>query len=215
MHVPANVMLDAVGVRRRVFDGLAPVGKLAEWFMATSGADRRALRYVVQLHPLVVQVTLAPDEGRPARRLHAFEGAALPDRGAALGAAVECAAAAVMAGMPEDTAAAVTANAATIEDGGLFVMADPIDELVLLALAGPGGSLGEGDVLGAIVDDQARRERIDERRAPAASPRKRIPVGSRARLPATAAQCLFRRVPKVTATRVTGGTLLRHRPGKQ
>ena len=148
MRVPVNAALDAADVRRHVFDSLAPVRRLAEAFWQKPSE----LRYVVQLHPLLVQIVVAPDEGRPARRLHTFEGARLADRGAALGAAVEEVAAAIVAGMPEETALAVAANAATIEDGGLFVMTDPADELVMLALAGPGGSLGEATILGAIAD---------------------------------------------------------------
>ena len=148
----ADVPLAPAEVRGRLFDALGPVRKLAELFMRTSNADPRLLRYVIQLHPLRVQVTLAPEEGRPAWRLHVFEASRLPDRGAALGEAVEQLTGALLASLPEETATATVLNAGAIEDGGLFVLADPTDETAILGLAGPGGSLGEAVYVGGLSD---------------------------------------------------------------
>ena len=151
MRVPADVTtLDAVDVRRRLFAALDPVRKLAEAFVVSSGGDPRALRYVVQMHPLAVQVTLAPDEGRPAQRLVAFAGRRLPGHGAALEEAVNEFTAGTLAGMPKASAEAAVLNAAVAHEGGLCVMADPTDETALLFFAE--GDMGKGVVLGAIAD---------------------------------------------------------------
>ena len=143
--------VEANDARRRFFDALDPVRKLAELFMRTSGADPRTLRYVVRVHPLTVEVTLSPDEGRPAWSVHVFEARRLPDGGAALKVAVETVAAAILERLPAETAVTV-AGSATLDGGGLFVLADPSDELAMLGLAVPGRSLGEGVVLGALAD---------------------------------------------------------------
>lgn len=149
-----SVTLAPAEVRGRLFDSLAPVRRLAEGFMVTSGGDPRALRFVVQLHPLRLQIVMAPDEGRPARRLYAFEGRQLPGRGAALKAAVEQVAAAILASLPEETATAAMLNTAALADAsaesGLFVMCDANDETAILALAEPGRSLGEAVYIGGL-----------------------------------------------------------------
>jgi hypothetical protein len=147
-------------VRGRLFEALAPVQSLAERFAASGACDVRALRYVVQPHPLVVQITLAPDEGRPALRLFALEARRLPDRGRALEEAVEQFTAAILASLPEETATAAVLNTAALADAsaesGLFVMCDPTDETAVLALAEPGKSLGEGVYIGGLANAPER-----------------------------------------------------------
>ena len=147
-----DVRLAPDAVRAQLFESLAPVMRLAERFAASGACDARALRYVVELHPLRLQVAIAQDEGRPARRLTVVEGRRLPDRGRAVGAAVEALAGVILASLPEETATAAVLNAGALEDGGFFVMADPTDKTAILALAGPGGSLGEGIYVGALAD---------------------------------------------------------------
>ena len=142
-------VLVATDVRARLFDALAPVLVLVD--QAVRGrCDPAALRIVVQLHPLVLQVILAPDEGRPARRVVAFAGRRLPDGGAALDAAVNELAAGVLAALPEKAAEAVLVNAAVAREGGLAVLVNPTDESADLFFAEPGRSLGEGVKIGGI-----------------------------------------------------------------
>jgi hypothetical protein len=142
-------VLVATDVRTRLFDALAPVLVLVEE-AARGRCNPAALRIVLQLHPLTVQITVVPDEGRRARRVVAFSGSKLPDGGAALDSAVNELAAGVLAAMPEQSAEAVLLNAAVARDGGLCVLLDARGESATLLLAEPGKSLGEGVVLGGL-----------------------------------------------------------------
>lgn len=144
-------VLEAEAARQRLCDALAPVVGLAER-AALGRCDPGALRYLIQRDPLVVQVTVAPDEGRPARRIVAFSGSRLPDGGAALGTAVENIAAAILSALPRQSAAAVVLNAADQDRGGLCVLFDPTDATATLFLAVEGKSFDQGVVLGALSD---------------------------------------------------------------
>lgn len=143
-------IVNATDAHRRLFDALAPV--LAHTAAAARGwCDPAAVRLVIQLHPVIVQVVVARAEARP-KSVVSFNAKRLPDRGAALCAAVETFAAGVIASLPESGAAAVLANAAVVaHDGGLYVFVDPNDETAILALTKPGRSLGEGTVIGALA----------------------------------------------------------------
>jgi hypothetical protein len=149
--VRTDGVVNAEDARARLVDALAPVLVLAE-NAARGRCEAGSLRYVVQRDPLMVQVTLAPDEGRPARRIVAFPGSALPDGGAALASAVEAIAAAILSALPQPTAAATLLNAAMAAAGGLCLLFDPTDATATLFTAVDGKSLGEGVVLGALGD---------------------------------------------------------------
>jgi hypothetical protein len=144
--------LTADEVRRRLVAALVPVRQEAEAFLVRAGHDVACVRYVIQVSPLVVQITRVPDEGRPARSIVAFSGDRLPDRGAALGAAVEEFATGILSALPETGAEAVLACAATAADGGLVVVFDPTDETAMLIVAESGRSLGEATLVGGIGD---------------------------------------------------------------
>lgn len=143
--------LAAGDVRAALFAALAPVRAVCEAFLAYEPARRAALRYVVQLHPMVIQVVLTQAEGR-SRCMAAFGAYNLPDGGARLVAAAEAVAAGLIAGLPEKLAAKALATAAMRQgEGGLYLYVDPTDETAILGL-NIAGSLGEGIVLGALMD---------------------------------------------------------------
>ena len=61
----------------------------------------------------------------------------------------------VLAGLPKATCEATLANVAAAQahgGGGLFVLADLSDDTAVLALAAPGQSLGQGTMIGALMD---------------------------------------------------------------
>jgi hypothetical protein len=148
-----DVRLSADDVRRRLAEALEPVRVEAEAALVRVGRDVASrLRYVVQLHPLLVQITMAPDEGKPAKTIVSFGGHRLPDRGAALGAAAEEFTAGILSALPEKAAEAVMVNAAVAAGGGLVVVFDPTDEAAILIVVEPGRSLGEGTYVGGISD---------------------------------------------------------------
>jgi hypothetical protein len=147
--VRADRELGPAEVRGRLFDALAPVRGLVQAFDA-----RLSVRFVVEWPTLRVQVVVPPRDGATAQRLALFAAETLPDRGAALRAAVEDMVGGILATLPEATAekATVATLAAQECGGGLFLMADPSDETAILALATPGRSLGEGIYIGALAD---------------------------------------------------------------
>ena len=140
-----EIPLAAEDVRESLFEALEPVlhgcdEAAAMWPVAVD-------RVVIQLHPLVLQLTVLPSKGRPARRLAAFSGEMLPDGGMALTAAVEALTGAVLAGLGEETAKGVLVRAA-VPGGGLCVDVDPARGAAGVILAEPGKGFEEAVMLG-------------------------------------------------------------------
>jgi hypothetical protein len=137
-------------VRAELFEALAPIldecAKAAEVWPTVAPEN---VRLVVQLHPLLVQIVVAAEEDRPARRIVAFSGERLPDGGKALGAAVEAVTAGIMAGIGDEAAGRVMTLAA-VPEGGLCVEVDPVTEGVALGLALPGVGMEKAVLLGGI-----------------------------------------------------------------
>ena len=145
----ADREIPAAAARARLFRALDPV-----WKLVTAFDPRLSVRFVIQWPDLRVQIVVPPRDGATAQRLALFAAEELPDRGAALRAAVEETVAGIMAALPKATAAklAVSTLAAQECGSGLFVMADPTDATALLALAKPDRPLDEAIYIGALAD---------------------------------------------------------------
>jgi hypothetical protein len=110
------------------------------------------LRYVAQLDPFALQVTVAPDEGQRPHSLITLWPEDLPDRGRVLKAACDAFAAGILAGLPDRAVGRVLAAAGRETTAGLVALLDPNDQGAILIQPVPGRSLGEGIVLGALLD---------------------------------------------------------------
>jgi hypothetical protein len=149
--------LTAGQARAQMRGALAPVIALAERFVA-SGApcNARQLRYVVQMDPTTVRVTVAPDEGREAWTLHVFNETEtpLPVR-TALAAAFEDILRFDLTARGDGAVAYASAIAsAQAAGGGPYVVLDPSTGTVALCVTER--DLGEGVVLLSLVDATER-----------------------------------------------------------
>jgi hypothetical protein len=145
-----GLTLAASEAREALFLAALPV------FAAAGAACRVAVEemlLVIQLHPLVLQVLRRPTVDQPASRLTDVRGDRLPPT---LSDALDDAAQAFAAGVLSaigDRAASKTLNyAASVRDGGLCVVVDPLDGSAQLILAGAGAPFSEAVLLGAVGD---------------------------------------------------------------